>query len=94
MVWHSRGLPIDRYYLDKFISKIRPSLHGRILEIGGSKELSAKYNFAVETHATLDLAASADYVVMHQSNLFSRQRAGILSFASTFLSTAGIRSRW
>ena len=32
----TRGTPVDRYYLSKFIAEIRPQIVGKILEIGGT----------------------------------------------------------
>ena len=32
----TRGNPVDRYYLSKFIAEIRPQVVGKILEIGGT----------------------------------------------------------
>ena len=32
----TRGTPVDRYYLSKFIAKIRPQIVGQVLEIGGT----------------------------------------------------------
>jgi SAM-dependent methyltransferase len=32
----TRGKPIDRYYLNKFIQEIQPQIAGKILEIGGT----------------------------------------------------------
>ena len=41
----SRGSPIDRYYLDQFIEKIRPLVHGDVVEIGGKDENGRLYQF-------------------------------------------------
>ncbi|MGK7898089.1 MAG: methyltransferase, partial [Xenococcus sp. (in: cyanobacteria)] len=32
----TRGTPVDRYYLSKFITEIRPQIVGKVLEIGGT----------------------------------------------------------
>ncbi|WP_414562596.1 MULTISPECIES: class I SAM-dependent methyltransferase [unclassified Anabaena] len=32
----TRGTPVDRYYLSKFIAEIRPQIVGNVLEIGGT----------------------------------------------------------
>jgi len=45
----SRGAPIDRYYLDQFIHKIRPIVLGDVVEIGGKDSNRAAYQF---DHAT------------------------------------------
>lgn len=42
---YSRGTPIDRYYLSRFISKVKDQVVGDILEIGGRKENQKEYGF-------------------------------------------------
>ncbi|TRU96281.1 MAG: methyltransferase domain-containing protein [Microcystis wesenbergii Mw_QC_S_20081001_S30D] len=34
----TRGKPVDRYYLNKFIQEIKPQIVGKILEIGGTSK--------------------------------------------------------
>ena len=55
---YSRGTPIDRYYLGRFVSKVKDEVVGDILEIGGRKENEKEYGFA---HA-------ASYTVMELDN--------------------------
>ncbi|HAN75554.1 MAG TPA: methyltransferase [Planktothrix sp. UBA8407] len=44
-----RGQPIDRYYLDKFIEKIRPEIVGNILEIGAIETAKESYQLTEES---------------------------------------------
>lgn len=41
-----RGSPIDRYYLNKFIDKIKPEIVGNILEIGATSEAKEAYQLS------------------------------------------------
>lgn len=53
---HSRGNPIDRYYLDRFIEEIRNEVKGATLEIGGNKTNRDLYKFTNTTsYLTMDL---------------------------------------
>ena len=55
----TRGTPIDRYYLDKFISEIRPQVAGTVLEVGGVLQNRELYQFSKATeYHTLDIAAN------------------------------------
>ena len=55
----TRGIPIDRYYLDKFISEIRPQVTGTVLEVGGLLQNRELYQFSQATeYHTLDIAAN------------------------------------
>jgi SAM-dependent methyltransferase len=52
----SRGSPVDRYYLDKFVAEIRNEVKGVTLEIGGVKSNRELYNFTNTTsYLTMDL---------------------------------------
>lgn len=61
MFGFTRGTPIDRYYLDRFIEHIRPEVRGAVLEIGGSRANREKYRFdaAIEYRA-MDVQRSPD----------------------------------
>lgn len=51
-----RGIAIDRYYLNKFVSEIRSEVKGVTLEIGGSKANRELYNFTNTTsYLTMDV---------------------------------------
>lgn len=53
---YSRGTPIDRYYLDKFIREIRTYVAGHTLEIGGIRENQDRYGFTnAVSYQTIDL---------------------------------------
>ncbi|MHC5863006.1 methyltransferase domain-containing protein [Nostoc sp.] len=55
----TRGIPINRYYLDKFISDIRPQVAGTVLEVGGVLQNREFYQFSKATeYHTLDIAAN------------------------------------
>lgn len=45
MFGFSRGTSIDRYYLSKFVSEIRPQVAGTVLEIGGTERNREIYQF-------------------------------------------------
>ncbi len=45
----TRGTPVDRYYLSKFISEIRPQVTGQVLEIGGTPKDKDFYELAPGT---------------------------------------------
>ncbi|MEI6429313.1 MAG: methyltransferase domain-containing protein [Pseudanabaena sp. ELA607] len=44
-----RGQPVDRYYLDKFIQKIRPEIVGNILEIGATPQAKETYQLSPDS---------------------------------------------
>jgi SAM-dependent methyltransferase len=53
---YSRGTPIDRYYLARFVDKVRPLVIGRALEIGGRKGNHRLYGFTeTSDYLTMDL---------------------------------------
>jgi len=55
----TRGTPIDRYYLSKFITEIRPQVVGKILEIGGTPKDKDFYDLNAGTsYQILNLEAS------------------------------------
>jgi SAM-dependent methyltransferase len=61
----SRGTPIDRYYLEQFISEIRQEVTGTTLEIGGAKDNARHYGFTKCSDykvMDLDTSRSADIV--------------------------------
>src|SRR5262249_42145279 len=52
----SRGTPIDRYYLNKFIEELRNDVVGDTLEIGGVAHNQQLYGFTrAKTYQTLDV---------------------------------------
>ncbi len=54
----TRGTPIDRYYLDRFIGEIRFQVTGKVLEVGGVVQNRELYQFdRVTEYQTLDIAA-------------------------------------
>lgn len=54
----TRGVPIDRYYLEKFISEIRLEVVGTVLEVGGVLVNRELYQFSNATeYLTLDVEA-------------------------------------
>lgn len=57
MFGFSRGTSIDRYYLSKFVSEIRPQVAGTVLEIGGNQRNREIYQFERATkYQTIDIA--------------------------------------
>ena len=57
---YTRGEPIDRYYLNKFIEEIRDDVVGNTLEIGGNRLNRRLYNFMRTTsYRALDLSGGA-----------------------------------
>lgn len=58
---YTRGTPIDRYYLRRFLAGHRDRIQGRVLEIGGKLPNREMYGFAHATeYRTLELAGIAD----------------------------------
>jgi SAM-dependent methyltransferase len=52
----SRGTPVDRYYLDHFISAVRHDVNGDVLEVGGLKTNRETYGFVkAESYLAIDL---------------------------------------
>jgi SAM-dependent methyltransferase len=52
----SRGTPIDRYYLGRFVDTIRPLVSGNVLDIGGDTVYRKAFGFhAVKAHDILQL---------------------------------------
>jgi SAM-dependent methyltransferase len=52
----TRGTPIDRYYLSRFIEKIHPDVVGDALEIGGNRRNRRLYNFMqTNSYRAMDL---------------------------------------
>lgn len=68
-----RGTPIDRYYLDKFISSIRHLVKGKVVEIGGALSNREQYGFEnTSTYDAVDLLSSPFVNIcgdIHESNL-------------------------
>ena len=60
----SRGDPIDRHYLRRFVEATRSLVHGRVVEVGGRMSNRATYGYDAATeYVALDLGAS-DEVTM------------------------------
>lgn len=70
----SRGLPIDRYYLNHFIRRNRESVTGRTLEIGGKRSNIEVYGLqSVTKYVTVDSDAKSEADVIadvHDPNCF------------------------
>ena len=57
----TRGTPLDRYYLNRFVEEIRPDVVGDTLEIGGIKHNQRLYNFMRTTsYRGMDLKKHPD----------------------------------
>jgi len=57
---HSRGTPIDRYYLNKFIDEISNDVVGDALEVGGVKRNQQLYGFMrAKSYRALDISKRA-----------------------------------
>jgi SAM-dependent methyltransferase len=65
----TRGTPVDRYYLNRFIESIRQDVYGLTLEIGGEKQNRELYGFkhAIE-YRVLDLPGLSDDISGNVSN--------------------------
>ena len=58
----SRGAPVDRYYLDRFIERVRPLVGGRCLEVGAKKSANDPHRFAADIYRTVELTpGEGDY---------------------------------
>jgi len=56
----SRGTPIDRYYLGRFIEAVRPEVQGDVVEVGGTSSNLQMYDFNnARTYRGFDLFARA-----------------------------------
>ena len=56
-LWVLSGTPVDRYYLNKFLDRIRPLVAGETLEIGGSSANREMYRFSKTTsYQSMDAA--------------------------------------
>jgi len=54
----SRGTPIDRYYLSRFVAQVRDQVVGDILEIGGRQESQEEYGLEHgKSFAVMELSA-------------------------------------
>jgi SAM-dependent methyltransferase len=61
MFGFTRGTPIDRYYLERFIEHIRPEVRGAVLEIGGKRANRETYGFDAATeYRAMDIKRSPD----------------------------------
>jgi SAM-dependent methyltransferase len=59
----TRGTPIDRYYLNRFVESIRDEVRGITLEIGGEKQNRDLFGFKCATeYRVLDLPGLSDDV--------------------------------
>jgi SAM-dependent methyltransferase len=52
-----RGTPVDRYYIDTFLSEHRQDIHGRVLEIRDSR-YADEYGVGVQQREVLDIDSS------------------------------------
>jgi SAM-dependent methyltransferase len=56
---YSRGTPIDRYYLDRFVTEIKDDVIGVVLEVGGLRQNRQIYGFYNATlYRAIDIAPS------------------------------------
>jgi SAM-dependent methyltransferase len=81
----SRGTPIDRYYLDKFVAQIRNRVVGATVEIGGARQNRELYRLTNVSEYTAIDAEAHDYVDVvgdaHDSSLLAPDSAdSILAF--------------
>jgi SAM-dependent methyltransferase len=81
----SRGTPIDRYYLDKFVAQIRNRVVGATVEIGGARQNRELYRLTNVSEYTAIDAEAHDYVDVvgdaHESSLLAPDSAdSILAF--------------
>jgi SAM-dependent methyltransferase len=61
----TRGTPVDRYYLNQFVNKIREQVVGSVLEIGGVQLNKEIYQFSYATeYQTLDLVFTPGVTVV------------------------------
>jgi SAM-dependent methyltransferase len=71
---YSRGTPIDRYYLEKFIAEIRDQVAGDTLEVGGRRENQKLYGFNnPHSYTTMDVEPHPDVAVVadvHHADAF------------------------
>jgi SAM-dependent methyltransferase len=71
----SRGDPIDRYYLRRFIAEIRCQVKGITLEIGGQKQNRKTYGFdQVTEYRTMDICSAEGVDIIadaHDPRVFS-----------------------
>jgi|SRR5579884_2301908 SAM-dependent methyltransferase len=52
-----RGLPIDRYYIEAFLSQHSPDIHGRVLEVKDNR-YTKRFGRGVTRHDVLDVDAA------------------------------------
>ena len=80
----SRGTPIDRYYLHRFLGEVRSQVRGTVLEVGGVLANRVRYQFeqAVEFQ-TLDLTAKPG--VTHVGDVHDATRLPPASFDAIVL---------
>jgi SAM-dependent methyltransferase len=65
----TRGTPVDRYYLDRFVESIGQEVRGITLEIGGEKRNRELYGFTQATeYRVLDLPGLSDDIAGDVSN--------------------------
>lgn len=81
----TRGTPVDRYYLSKFLHEIKPQIVGNILEIGGTPKDKDFYQvnsgttykiLNIEAGAGVDIVGDAHDVSIVEANSFD----SIISF--------------
>ena len=71
---YSRGTPIDRYYLEKFIAQIRDQVAGDTLEVGGRRENQKLYGFNnARSYMTMDVEPHPEVAIVadvHNADAF------------------------
>lgn len=75
---YSRGKPVDRYYLDQFITQIRENVRGETLEVGGRSANKEFYRFSrCESYRTMDLSTESGAELaadVHKSRAWKRSQ--------------------
>jgi Methyltransferase domain len=81
---YSRGTPIDRYYLDRFIRDVRSQIVGTTLEIGGHPANRETYKLeSVTEYCTMDLQQKSGAHLL--GDVHSKRAFGSRSFNSVIL---------
>jgi hypothetical protein len=75
-----RGTPIDRYYLQKFVAKIRHRIAGKVVEIGGNPQGPRAYGLShVVEYVNVDLLPGPGVHLVgdvHDPSLLAQQSVG------------------
>jgi len=67
----TRGTPIDRYYLQKFIRKIKKEVTGKAIEFGGTRSEFSQYQFSlVNEYLAVDIIETPEVDIV--GNIFDK----------------------